>query len=530
MHIERSIESGILYSMNAPSARAMLIILDGWGVAPPSRRNAITQARTPNLDRVTSSYLSTVLQASGPAVGLTWGEEGNSEVGHMNMGAGKVVYQYLPRITEELRNGTFGANPVLQQALAHVREHASRLHVMGLFSSGNVHSSQEHLFGILDMAAKEGVTEVVVHPFTDGKDGKPQEAADMLEGLQRRLTPFAYQQPGSLMGRTYALDRNGNWDLTRQAFETLTEGTPSGGEDALAYTRTQYEQGHTDTDLPPASFSQNGHPIPPVGDNDALIFFDFREDSIRQLARAFAQPDFKEFERTLPQNLFVVSMTEYEKGLPTHVAYPPPEIPVPLARVLSEAGKRQLHVAESEKYAHVTYFFNGMQEKPFPGEDRILVRSAGGPHYDSQPAMQASRIAEEVIARIQEYDFYLINFANADMLGHTGNMEAAIAGVEAVDRALGELLGAASAFHIPVVITADHGNAEDMMDPKTGLPRTRHTTNPVPFHVVGEGFEQRAKSFLHQSEPTGILADIAPTILRIMGIAQPPEMTGKSLL
>lgn len=448
----------------------------------------------------------------------------------MNMGAGHIVYQYLPRITEELRSGAFYQNPTLLAALNHATTNNSRFHVMGLFSSGNVHSSQEHLLGILDTAIKQGFTEVIVHLFTDGKDGKPREAADMLTPLLGRLSHFTYKIPGSIVGRMYALDRNGNWDLTRQTFDMLTKNDGARATDPVAYLRECYAKGNTDTDIPPSVFSQNGATIPPIEDNDAIVFFDFREDSVRQLARAFVLPEFNSFERTLPKNLFVVSMTEYEQGLPTHVAYPPPVIDMPLARVLSEAGKRQLHVAESEKYAHVTYFFNGAHEKPYPGEDRIVVRSQGGPHYESVPTMQASRIASEVVSRIKDYDFYLINFANADMLGHTGNMAATVAGIEAIDAALAQIIGAARAFHVTVIITADHGNAEDMMDPKTGLPRTNHTGNPVPFYVVGEGFEQRAKAFLHEMPPSGILADVAPTILRVMGIPQPPQMTGASLL
>ena len=508
----------------------MLIVLDGWGVAPPSRRNAISQARTPTISSLTENYFTATLQASGIAVGLPWREEGNSEVGHMNMGAGHIVYQYLPRITEELRNGTFYQNPTLLNAVTHAKAHNSRLHVMGLFSSGNVHSSQEHFLGILDIAAREGLTEVVTHLFTDGKDGKPHEGADMLGPLMGRLAHFAYKIPGSIAGRMYALDRNGNWDLTKQTYDMLTKGEGIVATDPIAYLRDCYAKGNTDTDIPPAVFTQEGKPIPPIGDNDAVIFFDFREDSVRQLARALALPTFDAFERTVPANLFVVSMTEYEAGLPTHVAYPPPLIDMPLARVLSEAGKRQLHVAETEKYAHVTYFFNGAHEKPYPGEDRIVIRSEGGPHYEKNPAMQAPRIAQEVVARIKDYDFYLINFANADMLAHTGNAPATIAGIEAIDTALAHIVGAALAFHMTVIITADHGNAEDMLDPKTGLPRTNHTGNPVPVYIVGEGFEQRAKSFLHEMAPSGILADIAPTILRIMGIAQPPSMTGSPLV
>jgi len=515
--------------MSTP-ARVMLIVLDGWGVAPPSRRNAISQARTPTITSLTENYFTATLQASGIAVGLPWREEGNSEVGHMNMGAGHIVYQYLPRITEELRSGTFYQNPTFLEAIHHAKTYQSRLHVMGLFSSGNVHSSQEHFLGILDLAAREELTEVVTHLFTDGKDGKPHEAVDMLQPLMGRLAHFAYKIPGSIAGRTYALDRNGNWDLTKQTYEMLTKNVGAPASDPVSYLRDCYAKGYSDTDVPPVVFTQNEKPIPPIGANDAVIFFDFREDSVRQLARAFAAPTFDSFERVLPENLFVVSMTEYEQGLPTHVAYPPPVIDMPLTQLLSESGKRQLHVAETEKYAHVTYFFNGAHEKPYPGEDRIMVRSEGGPHYDSAPQMQAARIAKEVVARINDYDFYLINFANADMVAHTGNLPATIAGVEAIDQALNELVGAARAFHVTVVITADHGNAEDMMDPKTGLPKTNHTGNTVPFYVVGEGFEQRAKSFLHDMEPSGILADVAPTILRIMGLPQPPVMTGKSLL
>jgi len=513
--------------------KVMLIILDGWGVAPPSRRNAISQARTPFFDSLVARYMATTLQASGIGVGLPYNEEGNSEVGHMNIGAGRIVYQFLPRITQDLRDGSFYSNPAFLSAAQHAKKHNARVHILGLFSTGNIHGSAEHVHGLLDTMKKAGVTNTVIHPFTDGKDGKNNEGAEMIQQLISRLSSFTHTLPGTLMGRMYSLDRNNQWDLTQASYEALcgTGSTPT-TNDPVAYIKNWYQQGKTDYDLPPVMIQQNGKTIPRIQDNDALIFTDFREDSVRQITRSFALPDdsFKGFKRNLPKNLLIATMTEYEKGLPALVAYPPPQTENPIASTLSKARKRQLHVAETEKYAHVTYFFNGENEVPFPGEDRIFIRSTGGPHYETNPKMQAATIARETTTRIDQYDFFVLNLANADMMGHTGHIDAAIQGVETIDAILYQLIETALTFHVTVVITADHGNAELMIDPKTGSIVTSHTNNPVPFILIGKGFEQPKNTRLYQIPPQGILADVAPTILHLMGVHQPIEMTGESLL
>ncbi|MEX2008204.1 MAG: 2,3-bisphosphoglycerate-independent phosphoglycerate mutase [Candidatus Spechtbacterales bacterium] len=521
--------------MNDPSparARTMLVVLDGWGVAPPSKGNALAQARTPTIDALERTYFATPLQASGIAAGLPWGEVGNSEVGHMNMGAGRIVYQYLPRITNEVRDGSFFKNEAFLKAVAHVQRNNSRLHIMGLLTTGTVHASIDHLSGLLDLATRNNLREVIVHPFTDGKDSDPKAAGHLMPELTKKLQPFTYKRPGSILGRLYAMDRNNDWGLTQRAYRTLTQGTERPTEDPVKYLEENYRNGIADYDIEPVSVVQNGTPIPRIADNDAVIFFNFREDSARQLTKAFVLPDeeFTGFARTKLNNLLFVGMTEYEAGLPIVVAYPPPHITQSLAEVLSANAKRQLHVAETEKYAHVTYFFNGEQEQPFPGEDRILVPSRGAPHFENNPEMQAYEITRNVLERTDEYDFYLINFANADMLGHMGNVPVLLEGIEAVDACIASLKSACIQRGISLLITADHGNAEDMLEVHTGAVRTRHSGNPVPFYLVDERYRANNLTPLYDQEPSGILADIAPTILQLMGLPQPPEMTGSPLI
>ncbi len=518
--------------------RVMLIILDGWGVAPPSVYNAISKAKTPFFDFLTKNYITTTLQASGIGVGLPWKEEGNSEVGHMNMGAGRIVYQFLPRITYDLRRGLFYKNKAFLEAIEHARKNNSRVHIMGIYSSGNVHGSQEHIQGLIDLMEKESFYDVIIHPFTDGKDGKTKESLETIPNLINRIEKFKHKTPGTIMGRVYALDRNENWDLTKAAYEALTWSDKAPvAKDTLRYLQQCHEEGKTDYDLPPAitRTRENRGLNLGVSDNDSVIFTDFREDSIRQIARAFTVPDkdFTGFARRLPKNLFVVTMTEYEKGLKARVAYPPPVIKNSLAEVLSKAGKTQIHIAETEKYAHVTYFFNGEQEIPFSKEDRILIRSSGGPHYENFPKMQTEKIVAEAISKIDKYDFFLLNLANADMMGHTGYFDAAIKGIQTIDEAISKLVQVCAKNEISVIITADHGNAELMIDPKTGKKLTKHTNNRIPFIAVDEKFKRKKKeknTNIYELVPEGILADVAPTILHIMNLEQPEEMTGESIL
>ena len=510
--------------------RAMLIILDGWGVAPPGVGNAIASAQTPTIDHITSKYWTTTLQASGIGVGLPFSEPGNSEVGHLNIGAGRIIYQYLSLITQELRNGVFYTNKEFLNALGHAQTNNSNLHIMGLFSTGSVHGSMEHFLGLLALAQQHNFHNVVVHPFLDGKDGESKEALQTLQTLTQQLQPFAYKQPATIMGRMYALDRNNNWDLTRKAYTALTNARNARAiTDPFAYLQEQYANKHTDYDIEPAVVAST----PRIQNNDAVICTDFREDSIRQLTRTFvfSNDQFSEFEKQTLNNLYFVAMTEYEKDIGLHIAYPPPVIDTPLAEVISRAGLRQLHISETEKYAHITYFFNGEQEQAFENEDRVLVRSNQNPHYDTNPQMQSAEIVSQTIQRINDYDFYLLNLANADMVGHTGNFRAAIQGVEEIDAQLATLLQANKKAGITTVITADHGNAEEMIHPKTGQIITHHSFNPVPFIVVGEAFQVRAPNKpLHLIKAQNILADVAPTLLYIMGIEKPPQMSGVSMV
>lgn len=510
--------------------RVMLIILDGWGVAPPQVGNAIASAHTPTIDRITSEYFSTTLQASGIGVGLPYSEKGNSEVGHLNIGAGRIVHQYLARITQELRNGSFFQNPEFLNALHHAQNNNSNLHIIGLFSTGNVHGSMEHFLGLLNLAQQNNFRNVVVHPFLDGKDGQSKEALQTIQTLTQHLQPFQTQLPATLMGRMYALDRNNNWELTQKAYAALTnDQSTQHTNDPLAYLQQQYTNNHTDYDIDPAIVDS----APRIQSNDAVICTDFREDSVRQLTRAFVIPDgqFEAFERPALNNLYFVAMTEYEKDIPLHIAYSPPIVEMPLAQTLAQANLRQFHISETEKYAHITYFFNGENEKPYPNEDRVLIRSNHNPHYDTNPKMQSADIVAQTIQRIHNYDFYLLNLANADMVGHTGNFQATIQGVEEIDKQLSTLLNATKTAGITTIITADHGNAEEMIDAKTGEVITHHSSNPVPFVVVGEAYKvNRPNKPLHLVRPQNILADVAPTILRVMDIEKPPQMSGVSMV
>ena len=510
--------------------RVMLIILDGWGVAPPQVGNAIDSARTPTMDRITSEYFATTLQASGIGVGLPYSERGNSEVGHLNIGAGRIVHQYLSRITQELRNGSFYTNPEFLNALQHAQNNNSNLHIMGLFSTGNVHGSMEHFLGLLNLAQQNNFYNVVVHPFLDGKDGQSKEGLQTLQTLLQHLKPFTTQLPATLMGRMYALDRNNNWDLTQKAYSALTNDQSAQHiGDPLAYLKEQYASNHTDYDIDPAIIES----APRIKDNDAIICTDFREDSVRQLTRAFVVPSqqFSAFERHALNNIYFVAMSEYEKDIPIHIAYHPPLVDMPLAQVLSQAGMRQLHISETEKYAHITYFFNGENEKPYQNEERVLIRSDNNPHYDANPQMQSGDIVQQAIQRIHDYDFYLLNLANADMVGHTGNFQATLKGVEEIDAQLQTLLDANKTAGITTVITADHGNAEEMVNAQTGEVITHHSSNPVPFIVIGEKYKANLPNKpLHLIKAQNILADVAPTILHIMGIEKPPQMSGVSML
>lgn len=513
--------------------KIILLILDGWGIAEPSGGNAISTAKTPALDNIEKNYFSTSLQASGMATGLPWGREGNSEVGHTNLGAGRIVYQYLPRITNAIRDGSFFKNKAFLGAVNFVKVNNSTLHLMGMVSSGTIHSYTDHLYALLELARQNNLQKVVLHIFTDGKDSSPKEGLADISNLQLRLQAQPEAKIGTIVGRVYGMDRNNNWQLTQKAYELITQGKGNTTEDPLQYIKNSYESGLTDFNIEPVVVQENGQPVGLVKKGDGLIFFNFREDSARQITKAFVaeDKDFQNFPRTKISNLYFVGMTDYQKGLPIEIAFPPPEIKMSLAETLSKAGKKQLHIAETEKYAHVTYFFNGEKDIKHAGEEHALIASRGAPYYEKEPNMQVYAITENLYENISLYDFFVINFANADILAHTGDFEAAVKGIEAIDTNISGILELAKSQKATLIITADHGNAESMRDMKTGTIITRHTPNPVPFYLASEEYKApKPNPPLYIVEPSGVLADVAPTILKLMGIKIPPQMTGKPLV
>ena len=500
----------------------MLMILDGWGIAPPGPGNAADLARTPHLDSYFARFPHNRLQASGEAVGLPEGQMGNSEVGHMTIGSGRIIYQSLTRITRAIKDGSFFANPVFREAMDRARDTGRSLHFMGLLSDGGVHSHMEHLFGLLEMAKREGVKDVYVHAFLDGRDTPPKSAGPYLEALEAACRRIGVGRIADVSGRYYAMDRDKRWDRIRKAYDAMTGRDALSAPSASEGLKRAYAAGQTDEFVVPYTIA--GVPGA-VRAGDSLICFNFRPDRAREITSAFAEPSFKEFE-TDPgaRPVHVVAMTQYEASLPVPVAFAPEDIRDTLGEVVSRAGLHQLHIAETEKYAHVTFFFNGGREEPYAGEDRILVPSPKVATYDLQPEMSAYTVTEKLEEALRRdlYDLIILNFANPDMVGHTGVLAAAIAAMEAVDTCAGRLVGAVLAKGGAVCITADHGNLEEMIDPATGGPMTAHTTNPVPILVAGadEGVSVRS----------GGLSDIAPTLLDLMGLPEPDAMTGRTLL
>jgi 2,3-bisphosphoglycerate-independent phosphoglycerate mutase len=510
----------------------VLIVMDGYGCNDNPRGNAITQAETPVLDRLVAANPHGLLGASGLSVGLPEGQMGNSEVGHLNLGAGKVVYQDFTRVSKSIEDGDFFQNPALLAACRHAVENGSILHVMGLIGYGGVHAHQQHLYAVLDLSHRQGVQNVAIHAFTDGRDTLPHDALKAIRDLESKLSELDLGAIATVSGRYYAMDRDRRWDRSEKAYRALVKGEGEEAASAEHAIQQSYDAGVTDEFILPTVIKLDGRPVATVGNGDAAIVFNFRTDRPRQLVRAFVQPDFEGFDRgPILNDLEFVTMTEYEKDLPVKIAFPSQDVEMPLARVVSEHGLKQLHGAETEKYAHVTFFFNGGREQPFPGEDRILVpspRHVGT--YDKIPEMSAEGIADQVVESLKrkDYGFVLVNFANADMVGHTGSMEAAVKAVETVDRCVGRVVDAAVEKGGVVVITADHGNAEQMVDYETGGPFTSHTIDyPVPIVVV----VGNNRKFLDcRIRAGGVLADVAPTVLFLMGLSRPPQMEGKNLL
>ncbi len=513
----------------------VLIILDGWGVSLSPSGNAIMTAKTPNMDALERNYPFMTLQASGIAVGLPWGEVGNSEVGHLNLGAGFVRYQDLPRITMEIQNGSFFENKVLVKAIEKAKEKNTSLHLMGLLGNGNVHSSMEHLEALIELCRKQKMKNVFLHLFTDGRDTAPQSSLIFLKELNKTIKKFRTSKIASICGRYYAMDRNENWDRTQKAYDALLGNCKNQFKKPELAIKSGYDEGKTDEYMPPAVITEKGNPMGPIKDGDSVIFFNYRPDRARQITKAFVLPSFNKFPITEMKDLHFATMTKYDDSLPVEIAYEEVRIVNPLAKVISDKGKRQLHIAETEKYAHVTYFFNGGKEETYPGEKHVLIPSPAVSDYATRPDMSARLIGDRVVKEIAkgQYDFVLINIANPDMIGHTGNMKQAITAIEATDQVLGQIVNAVQEIGGTVVITADHGNAENMMNLQTKENDTEHSTSNVPLCIVDNRFKKRNSEkeiVTAKANSVGILADVAPTVLGLMNIEKPKEMTGTDLV
>jgi 2,3-bisphosphoglycerate-independent phosphoglycerate mutase len=523
----------------------ILIILDGWGYRAETKANAIALARKPVYDRLLREYPSTLIHTSGPYVGLPDGQMGNSEVGHLNIGAGRIVHMDSTRIELMIQNGEFFQHPVLLSAMKNARTGVRQLHLFGLVSDGGVHSYQTHLHALLKMAKQNGVERVFVHAFMDGRDTLPTNGASYLEELQQAMREYNTGKIASVSGRYYAMDRDRRWERIAKAYNAMVFGESEGGKyaDALQGVKESYNKGVTDEFIVPfVCTDAKGQPVATIRDDDSCICFNFRADRVREITRALTRnsglndqagrdlPGAEELDATIPKergpkNLHYVCMTQYDKKFKLPVVIPPESLDNILANVMCARKMRNLRVAETEKYAHVTYFFNGGVEQPFPGEERTVVPSQKVATYDLKPEMSAAGIADTVVKAVEDgaFDVIVVNFANADMVGHSGKLEPTIKAVETVDACLGRIELALRSKGGAMLITADHGNAEMMIDPVSGGPHTYHTTNPVPFIVVAEN----AKQFT--LKPGGSLRDISPTILGMLGLPEPAEMTGTDL-
>jgi 2,3-bisphosphoglycerate-independent phosphoglycerate mutase len=512
----------------------VLVILDGWGEWDIEKGNPIVKAKLPLIDQLNAHFPKTYLQASGMAVGLPWGVRGNSEVGHQTIGSGQIVFQFLPTISNAIGDGTFFKNEALLNAFNWAKKNNSSLHVLGLLSDGSVHSHIEHLFAFLEMAKKYEVKEVFIHAITDGRDTHPQSAKKFLEMLASKIKEIGIGKIATLSGRYFAMDRNNNWDRVEKAFLAFTAGIGIKEKNVEEAVDNQYARNIFDEYLEPVVMTEeNGEPVALIKDNDALVCFNFRKDRSRQITRAFAVPGFKEFKQAKPpQNIKYICFAQYEESLPVEVAFREQEITVRLGEILSKNWKRQLRIAETEKYAHVTYFFNGGMEEPFFYEDRILIPSQRVKTYADAPEMSATEITEKLIEAMNKnnYDFILVNYANSDMVGHTGNVEAAVKAIEHVDGCLTKLIEAVFARGGELVITADHGNVEEMLNVYTGEPDTQHSKNVVPcWYVSKESWVERPENG-KKIEAGGLIADLAPTVLELLGLEKDMRMSGSSLL
>jgi len=536
----------------------ILVIFDGMGIALPGPGNAYFLAEPQNFRSFYQLYPHTQLKASGEAVGLPAQEVGSTEVGHLNIGAGRIVYQSLPRINLSIADGSFFKNQEFVKAVEHAKANNSKLHIMGLLGGGTVHSSTAHLFALLYLCQEHKINNVYLHLITDGRDSPPKSAEIYLQDIQNKIEQMGVGSIASVMGRYYAMDRDRRWDRIEKAYKCLTEGIGQKAPDWKAAVESSYSEGITDEFILPTNICSNEDPVL-IGDNDAVIYYNFRIDRPRELTKAFVLDDFESeankrsfdpyaikyhskheiddieeppvvvpFTRNkVVKNLYFVTMTEYEDNLPAHVAFPPHVVEMPLGRIISEAGVQQLRMSESEKERFVTHYFNGLRNQPFPLEDRLIIPSPKIATYDLRPEMSAPEMTQVLIEKIQTetYKFILVNYANPDMVGHTGNLTAAIKAIQASDECIGKVVAEALRHDYAVLITADHGNVEEMLDTKTGGISTEHSGNNVPFIAIGNEFHGK-----NMTLPVGILADVAPTVLALLNIPQPPQMTGRNLL
>ena len=503
----------------------LLLILDGFGINENNEANAVAQADKPNIDAIMKKYPTVKGYASGMAVGLPDGQMGNSEVGHLNMGAGRIVYQQLTSITKAIQDETFFKNTALVKAMNVCKTNDSALHLFGLLSDGGVHSHIEHLYGLLEMAKREGLSKVYVHAFLDGRDTPPASAKEFMEALVAKMKEIGVGKVASVSGRYYAMDRDNRWDRVEKAYQAIALGEGVKATDPVQAIADSYANEVNDEFVVPTVITENGEAIGTIKPEDSIIFFNFRPDRAREMTRVFCDPEFNGFERERIEASFT-TFTQYDVTIPnTEVCFVPEELTNTFGTFLANNGKTQLRIAETEKYAHVTFFFNGGEEEPNEGEDRILVPSPKVATYDLQPEMSVYEVADKLENAIRQgkYDVIICNFANPDMVGHTGNLDAAKAAIHAVDTAVGQVIKAIEETNGQAFICADHGNAEQMIDYSNGEPFTAHTTNPVPFVLVNykEGVTLKEG---------GKLADIAPTLIEMMGMEKPAEMTGESLL
>lgn len=535
----------------------ILIVFDGLGIALPGPGNAYTLAQPQNFEQALHMFPHTQLRASGESVGLPAHEVGSTEVGHINIGAGNIVYQSLPRINLSIADGTFFNNPAFMHAIEHVQRNNSTLHLMGLLGNGTVHASSSHLYALLFMCKEKGIKNVVLHLITDGRDSPPKAAHTYVDDIEARLKQLQIGSVGSIMGRYYAMDRDRRWERIEKAYKALTQGIGNRAHSAKEAIDATYAQEKTDEFIEPTLIVQEGEDPKCIKPHDAVIFYNFRIDRPRELTKAFVLDNFEAEANKVSfdpyavkysakhiidddpnvappftrgskiEDLLFVTMTEYDKDLPVEIAFPPNVVKMPLGRILSENGITQLRMSESEKERFVTNYFNGLRSEAFPMEERIIIPSPKVATYDLKPEMSAFELTDTLIAKIQEgqYRFILVNYANADMVGHTGNLNAAIQAVKAIDACFGRVMEASLASDYTLIVTADHGNVEEMINLKTGGVSTEHTENPVPCIIISPELRNNSRTL-----QSGILADIGPTILKLLGIAQPQDMTGRDLL